>query len=95
LEEAQYLLEKWRIHDNHYRPHNTLGYKPPTPEAWLMPALADPILTQLQKTLTPKMVQSIGAGHNQGLEIYNLSLFLSTIFISTSLFLIQHPFFDH
>jgi len=52
LEEAQYLLEKWRIHYNRYRPHSALGYKPPTPEAWLMPALADPILTPLQKTLT-------------------------------------------
>lgn len=52
LEEAQYLLEKWRIHYNRYRPHSALGYKPPTPEAWLLPALADPILAPLSKILT-------------------------------------------
>lgn len=33
LKEAQVLLEKWRHHYNHIRPHTSLGYKPPAPLA--------------------------------------------------------------
>jgi hypothetical protein len=29
------LAERWRIHYNTVRPHSSLGYKPPVPEAWL------------------------------------------------------------
>ncbi len=31
LKEAQVLLEQWRHHYNHIRPHTSLGYKPPAP----------------------------------------------------------------
>ena len=31
LREAQVLIEQWREHYNHYRPHSALGYKPPAP----------------------------------------------------------------
>jgi len=33
LLEAQVLVEDWRKHYNHLRPHSALGYKPPAPEA--------------------------------------------------------------
>lgn len=31
--EAKVLIERWRQHYNHVRPHSSLGYKPPAPEA--------------------------------------------------------------
>jgi len=33
LTEAEVLLERWRIHYNTKRPHSSLGYRPPVPEA--------------------------------------------------------------
>lgn len=33
LKEAQVLIEGWRHHYNHIRPHSSLGYKPPAPLA--------------------------------------------------------------
>ena len=33
LYEAKVLIERWRQHYNHVRPHSSLGYKPPAPEA--------------------------------------------------------------
>ena len=32
LKEAQVLIEQWRQHYNHVRPHSSLGYKPPAPK---------------------------------------------------------------
>lgn len=37
LVEAKILIENWRQHYNHVRPHSSLGYKPPAPEAVLLP----------------------------------------------------------
>jgi len=34
LKEAQILTEKWRVHYNTVRPHSSLGYRPPAPQAW-------------------------------------------------------------
>lgn len=31
LKEAQVIIEKWRYHYNHIRPHSSLGYRPPAP----------------------------------------------------------------
>jgi transposase InsO family protein len=31
LKEAQVIMEQWRHHYNHIRPHTSLGYKPPAP----------------------------------------------------------------
>ena len=31
LKEAQVLIEQWRHHYNHVRPHSALGYRPPAP----------------------------------------------------------------
>ena len=33
LQEAQVMIERWRHHYNHIRPHTSLGYKPPAPLA--------------------------------------------------------------
>jgi putative transposase len=33
LKEAQVIIEEWRQEYNTFRPHSSLGYKPPTPEA--------------------------------------------------------------
>ena len=33
LKEAQVLIEQWRKEYNTIRPHSSLGYKPPAPEA--------------------------------------------------------------
>lgn len=38
LVEAKLLIENWRQHYNHIRPHSSLGYKPPAPEALMFPA---------------------------------------------------------
>jgi len=31
--EAQVRIERWRLEYNHRRPHSSLGYRPPAPEA--------------------------------------------------------------
>jgi putative transposase len=33
LTEAQILIKQWRMDYNHFRPHSSLGYRPPAPEA--------------------------------------------------------------
>jgi putative transposase len=38
LREAEVLIEAWRRHYNAVRPHGSLGWKPPAPEAIVMPA---------------------------------------------------------
>jgi transposase InsO family protein len=38
LQEAKIVIESWRRHYNTARPHSSLGYKPPAPEAVLWPA---------------------------------------------------------
>lgn len=35
LKEAQVLIEQWRQHYNHIRPHSSLGYRPPAPKAFI------------------------------------------------------------
>lgn len=49
LQEAQILIEAWRVHSNQVRPHSALGYQPPAPAAIL-----DPLCAQsLSLTLVP------------------------------------------
>jgi putative transposase len=38
LKEAQIMIEIWRQHYNKVRPHSSLGYRPPAPEALVWPA---------------------------------------------------------
>ena len=40
LAEARILIEAWRRHYNTVRPHSSLGYRPPAPEAVPSPVLA-------------------------------------------------------
>jgi hypothetical protein len=40
LKEAKVVIEKWRQEYNTVRPHNSLGYRPPAPEA-IMPLYFD------------------------------------------------------
>jgi transposase InsO family protein len=37
LKEAKILIEQWRREHNGFRPHSSLGYRPPAPET-IMPA---------------------------------------------------------
>ena len=39
LREAKVLIERWRQHYNRIRPHSSLGYRPPAPEAIAVPAM--------------------------------------------------------
>ncbi len=36
LKEAQILIERWRKEYNYIRPHSSLGYRSPAPQAWLL-----------------------------------------------------------
>ena len=38
LKEAKIVIEGWRRHYNTIRPHSSLGYRPPAPEALVWPA---------------------------------------------------------
>ncbi len=49
LREAKVLIERWRVHYNTIRPHSSLGYRPPTPEA-LVP---EPPSATLRAALEP------------------------------------------
>ncbi len=42
LKEAQVLIADWQQHYNRYRPHSSLGYRPPAPEAWPFSAISSP-----------------------------------------------------
>ena len=33
------MIEAWRLHYNTVRPHSSLGYRPPAPEAWIAKSL--------------------------------------------------------
>jgi len=35
LKELRVLAERWRVHYNTIRPHSSLGYRPPAPQAWM------------------------------------------------------------
>jgi len=41
LREAQVLIEQWRVQYNTIRPHSSLGYRPPAPEAHYPEELTD------------------------------------------------------
>ena len=47
LREAKVLIERWRRHFNTVRPHTSLGYQPPTPEA-IVPADLASIVRRLR-----------------------------------------------
>jgi len=45
LKEAKIIIENWRQHYNTVRPHSSLGYKPPAPEAVVWPKQNGPAST--------------------------------------------------
>ncbi|MGF0540044.1 IS3 family transposase [Agrobacterium sp. ES01] len=45
LKEAKIVIENWRRHYNTVRPHSSLGYKPPAPEAAIWPRQNGPAST--------------------------------------------------
>ena len=45
LKEAKIVIENWRRHYNTVRPHSSLGYKPPSPEASVWPRRNGPAST--------------------------------------------------
>ena len=45
LREAKVLIERWRQYYNQKRPHSSLGYRPPAPEAIAQPAGSAPLAT--------------------------------------------------
>jgi len=51
LYEAKVLIERWRVHYNTVRPHSSLGYRPPAPEAWLV---EEPDCATLRQALQPQ-----------------------------------------
>ena len=55
LKKAQYLIESWRREYNTFRPHISLGYRPPAPEATLP--------REGGCRLEPPLDQSLSQGH--------------------------------
>ena len=49
LHEAKVLIERWRVHYNTVRPHSSLGYRPPAPEAIVPYSPASAALRQANK----------------------------------------------
>ena len=50
IKELRVLAERWRVHYNIIRPHSSLGYQPPAPEAWLASAVqpqGEPVASRL------------------------------------------------
>ena len=56
LAEARLLIETWRRHYNTVRPHSSLGYRPPAPEAAVPPL---PPSGSASLHLQPAMAQEV------------------------------------
>lgn len=52
LQEAQVLIERWRVHYNTKRPHSALGYRPPAPQT----SLPKPCVMPYAMLQSPHMV---------------------------------------
>ncbi len=44
LKEAQIIIERWRREYDTFRPHSSLGYRPPAPETVQWPPIKGPVL---------------------------------------------------
>jgi transposase InsO family protein len=57
LREAQTIIERWRREYNTFRPHSSLGYRPPAPEAvlktFIVPNMSE-MISSPRETRTPK-----------------------------------------
>ena len=54
LREAQILIEDWRREYNEFRPHSSLGYRPPAPVAF---APEETVSASLRRPLRPHLVR--------------------------------------
>lgn len=60
LQEAQILIENWRNHYNHVRPHSSLGYRPPAPLAWGKNSINDSSCAAPKAPLSSFMEENMG-----------------------------------
>ena len=58
LKEAQVLIEAWRRHYNTTRPHSSLRYRPPAPEALLWPAPPASLMGALPATTATSQLRN-------------------------------------
>jgi putative transposase len=65
LKVAEILLEQWRLEDKPRRPRSALGYKPPAPKT----VIEQPGLQSQPLSLSLKVVQSLGSGHETRLAL--------------------------
>ncbi|MBL3611274.1 integrase core domain-containing protein, partial [Rhodovulum sulfidophilum] len=56
LAEARVVIQAWRVHYNTARPHSSLGYRPPAPEAIRWPSKRNGSPPQLAPTLVPRPI---------------------------------------
>ena len=56
LEEARVIIERWRRHYNTVRPHSSLGYKPPAPEARQWPTSQPGPASPAAPAVAPQLV---------------------------------------
>jgi len=67
LLEAKVLIERWRVQYNTIRPHSSLGYHPPAPEAILMDRLRSGSTEgPCPFPLTPRSASARGEGRGDG-----------------------------
>ena len=64
LKEAKVLIERWRQQYNRMRPHSSLGYRPPAPEALLL----KPATLRFAGLNNPLSVTEIRRGTNRGVR---------------------------
>jgi len=62
LREAKVLIERWRQHYNRIRPHSSLGYRPPAPEAIAVPAMTLSLNPRGSAPAPPASFPSRGGG---------------------------------
>jgi putative transposase len=60
LKELRVPAERWRVHYNTVRPHSSLGYKPPAPEAQLTDSSRLSELREKRATFTPHRYKTSG-----------------------------------
>jgi len=58
LKEAKIIIERWRRHYNTVRPHSSLGYKPPAPEAVQWPATQPGPATPATPAIAPRPIMN-------------------------------------
>lgn len=58
LAEAKIIIEAWRRYYNTERPHSSLGYKPPAPEAIIWPAPASGAVPSSAQAIAPRPIMN-------------------------------------